>query len=443
VSADLLLALQEAHAFDPFPVRDDLGLYHVPFSELAGDGLVEQALGDGCRRYERIAIVGDSGTGKSSLTASVLGPLAEGVAPVVVPVAIEPNETVSEPRAMFAHIAAVIARVAADAAALTATEREQALARLTSQRPVGRVGGRSLRLGGGWMGANVSAELARQAGPQQSIDRSAAETLEVVEQMLTTIHGEALVPVLVFDDTDRWLSGSFRDHEDLARSFFGAAEQVGPRQVAREQRTTGQQHRRVLADRAVVQEERHVLGRVAGRVEHLDAQLADLEHLAVGERAVLVAEIGCAGAQQVHAAGSELAETAQVVVVAVRVEREADAQPPFSGGVEVAGHVPLGVEDERLAGLVRADEIGRMAESLDGELPEEHEVRPWVVRAAGPRTTARQRARRRRALGSAPAAAAPTPSPAPTDRSATGQRGAVVERGRARRRRSAPSRSSP
>lgn len=221
MSAELLLALQEAHAFDPFPVRDDLGVYHVPFSELAGDGHIEQALGDGCRRFERIAIVGDSGTGKSSLTASVLGPLAEGVAPVVVPVAIEPNETVSEPRAMFAHVAAVIARVAADAAALSPSERDEALARLTAQRPVGRVGGKTLRLGGGWMGATVSAELAKQAGPPQSIDRSAAETLEVVEQMLATIHGEGLVPVLVFDDTDRWLSGSFREHDELARSFFG------------------------------------------------------------------------------------------------------------------------------------------------------------------------------------------------------------------------------
>ncbi len=86
-------------------------------NELVGAGHVEQALGDGCRRIERIAIVGDSGTGKTSITANVLGPLAEGVAPVVVPVAIESNTTVREPRAMFAHIAAVIARVAGVAAA--------------------------------------------------------------------------------------------------------------------------------------------------------------------------------------------------------------------------------------------------------------------------------------------------------------------------------------
>jgi hypothetical protein len=36
VSVDLLLALRMAHSFDPFPVRDDLGVYHVPFSTLAG-----------------------------------------------------------------------------------------------------------------------------------------------------------------------------------------------------------------------------------------------------------------------------------------------------------------------------------------------------------------------------------------------------------------------
>lgn len=37
MTANLLLTLQEAHAFDPFPVREDLGVYHVPFSELTGD----------------------------------------------------------------------------------------------------------------------------------------------------------------------------------------------------------------------------------------------------------------------------------------------------------------------------------------------------------------------------------------------------------------------
>ena len=229
MSAEHLAALQEAHAFDPFPVREDLGLYHVPFSELVGSTHIEATLLDACRRFERIAVIGDSGTGKSSLTANVLGPLAEGVAPVLVPVVVEPSDTVTEPGSMFAQIAAVIARFATDAAAISAEQRDDALARLTAQRPVGRVGTRNLRLGAGWMGASVGADLSRQAGPAQSIGRSASEMLEVVHQMLATIHNDGLIPVLVFDDTDRWLSGSaFADHEALARSSSGGSSPPSP-----------------------------------------------------------------------------------------------------------------------------------------------------------------------------------------------------------------------
>ncbi|MGI8633309.1 MAG: hypothetical protein ACR2NA_12310 [Solirubrobacterales bacterium] len=67
MSAELLVALQEAHAFDPFPVREDLGLYHVAFSELVGSTHIEATLLDACRRFERIAVIGDSGTGKMLL----------------------------------------------------------------------------------------------------------------------------------------------------------------------------------------------------------------------------------------------------------------------------------------------------------------------------------------------------------------------------------------
>lgn len=221
MSAELLTRLQEAHAFDPFPVREDLGVYHVPFSDLVGSNHSEESLLDACRRFERIAIVGNSGTGKSSLTASVLGPLVEGMAPVVVPVAVESVEVVSEPRAMFAHIAAVIARYASEAHALTPDQRDAALARTTAQRPVGRTVGRNLRVGAGWMGLTISGDLSRQA-TAQSVDRSATEMLEVVHQMVATIRNEGLTPVLIFDDTDRWLSGSaFPDHERLGRAFFG------------------------------------------------------------------------------------------------------------------------------------------------------------------------------------------------------------------------------
>ena len=34
MSIELLIRLQEAHAFDHAPLRDDLGVYHVPFEKL-------------------------------------------------------------------------------------------------------------------------------------------------------------------------------------------------------------------------------------------------------------------------------------------------------------------------------------------------------------------------------------------------------------------------
>lgn len=222
MSWELLRALQEAHAFDPFPVREDLGVYHVAFSRLVAPNHPEEVLLDACRRFERVALVGGSGSGKSSLTASVLGPLAPGVGPMIVPVAIEPLDIVNEPRAMFAHIAGVIARFATEAEAMSSGEREEALGRITAHRPVGRTAGHNLRLGAGWMGATISADLSRQAPPSEAIERSATETLEVVHQMLTTIQNEGLTPVLVFDDTDRWLSGSaYSDPGGLVRAFFG------------------------------------------------------------------------------------------------------------------------------------------------------------------------------------------------------------------------------
>lgn len=205
MSFELLTHLQREHAFDPAPVRD-------------------------------------------GLTASVLGPLAEGVAPVVVPVARESFDVVREPRAMFAHLVAVVAGHAGDAALLDEGERERALARVTAQRPVGRAGGRSGRLTLRWMGAELGTELARQAGPQQWQERSATETLEVVHQMLEIIRREGLVPVLVFDDTDRWLAGSaYRDPDVLVDSFFG---RVLPELADLRCSLVVAVHRRYLRDRA-------------------------------------------------------------------------------------------------------------------------------------------------------------------------------------------------
>lgn len=140
MSLDLLLRLQRAHAFDPTPMRDDLGAYHVPFGTLVDNTHPERTLLDAALRAERVALIGDSGARKSSLTARVLGPLAEGVAPIVVPVARESDDVVREPRAMFAHLVSVISTHAHQASLVDDRGRDDALAHVAPQRPVGRSG---------------------------------------------------------------------------------------------------------------------------------------------------------------------------------------------------------------------------------------------------------------------------------------------------------------
>jgi hypothetical protein len=103
-----------------------------------------------------------------------------------------------------------------------------------------------VRLGVGWLGTGVSADLVRQAGPSGSIPRSATDTLEVLHQMLSIIQRQQLTPILVFDDTDRWLGGyGPADGDDLARSFFS---RVLPALAELECSVVVAVHHRYLAD---------------------------------------------------------------------------------------------------------------------------------------------------------------------------------------------------
>ena len=219
MSLDLLRRLREVHAFDASPLRHDLGIYHVPFDELAPGQSPEARLAGAARRGERIAVVGRSGSGKSSLIEHVLGPVASGIAPIPVRVFGEPAHIVTSVQA----VAGLIIQTLVDHANLDNTERARALEAASSRRVVSSTGrGGGLTLGGAWMGAELRVDVQRQASNTE-LPRTAQATLEVVNQLLTAIQGDNLMPVLVFDDTDRWFrkAGGTMDHHDLALTFFG------------------------------------------------------------------------------------------------------------------------------------------------------------------------------------------------------------------------------
>jgi len=221
-----LVHLQWAHAFDPTPRREDLAVYHVPFDELGAERPIERALGEAALRAERIAVVGSSGSGKSNVIAHVLGPLVEGVAPILIPVTTEPAETIVEPRGFVGHLVQVIADYASDTADLMPSKRrDDALSQAAPTREPRRndISGRGT-VSLPWMGAELALELRQQTENAASLTRSTSAMLEVVHQVLVAIGAHGLTPVLIFDDTDRWLrGGAYESPERLAASFFGRA----------------------------------------------------------------------------------------------------------------------------------------------------------------------------------------------------------------------------
>lgn len=205
-----LRLLADRYAFESSPTRHDLGALHVPFDELMHAGQTEARLGASVRRGEPVALVGASGSGKSSVIAHVLGPLAEGVAPLFVPLAAMPSETIDTPSHLADHLLATMTRLAA----LAAARIDQDLA------PGTTTVAKTRRVGGGVGLGGMKVEIARQVTHQTQLETRASFTdkTETIAQVLEIIAGEDLQPALVFDDTDRWLS---EESARVVEGFFG------------------------------------------------------------------------------------------------------------------------------------------------------------------------------------------------------------------------------
>jgi hypothetical protein len=217
VSLGVLRALSQRNAFKPTPVHE-LAAVHVPFDELVAAGRTEARLGEAVRAGKRVALVGERGGGKSSVAEWVLHdpPLAA----IDVPVAGEPDETVTDPKAFAQHLVQRTARYAQEALALPDEERETLLRRASDRVLVGNRQ-TTLRLGAAvklWL---LQPDVAREVSETLSGDlmnRSTAEVLDVVDDLIALVKMHDLQPVIVIDDSDRWLRESDRRH--LVKPFF-------------------------------------------------------------------------------------------------------------------------------------------------------------------------------------------------------------------------------
>jgi hypothetical protein len=223
MTAERLALVAAAHVLNPTPVGEDVVRFYVEFDDLLQAADAEAALRRAVEANHRIAVVGRSGVGKSSLIEWVLGSSGEGYASIRVPVAVENDETIEDPIAFAQHVIRTVSKHALEAQLITSDERNLILRASNERiiRPGREVTHRQGLKFPDWMlGGNLARDVHTHA---ESVDqsRSGAQIIDALEYVIRLIQEQGLRPVFVIDDSDTWLSiPGVGDRSHLVASFF-------------------------------------------------------------------------------------------------------------------------------------------------------------------------------------------------------------------------------
>ena len=114
-------------------------------------------------------------------------------------------------------------------------------------------------------------------------------------------------------------------------------------------------------------------------MQHAHDDLADVQHVAVDDRIEVVLRLGERVDRDPHAVlEREPAVPRDVVGVVVGLDGAHDAQPVSLGLLDVLLDRERGVDDDRLTGLLGADQVGGAAEVGVDELSKQHEMNLYV-----------------------------------------------------------------
>lgn len=219
MSADILAQLQAADAFEPMRRYEELPIDHVTYAELAGEdveGRLQAAVTGDARC---VSVVGPTGSGKSSLIATVSRQLPAEHPALRIPVNVI-GEAAADPAEFGRHVVREVRRLLE--AQLT-KQQKKGLERADAAKVV-----RASR-GGGFkaelalpeikgLGAKLGIDL-RSATEQIEHEHSASDVLGGLEQLIRVFAYHKLQPVLIVDDTDQWL-GRDDSGQQLAHAFF-------------------------------------------------------------------------------------------------------------------------------------------------------------------------------------------------------------------------------
>lgn len=182
-----LQRLDASRVFQPVLSADSLSALHVPFDELTGSPRHEARLLTLSQHPARIMVSGESGSGKTSIAAWSVSPL-DGMFGVVVPV----HAHVGTPEIAPTDLAALVI----DALRSTAADSTLDFALADERRRRWRASG-SVNLG------VVSASLEEQLPSQRAASLAAQQ--DALAQAFSVIRAHGLEPVLILDDTDKWV----------------------------------------------------------------------------------------------------------------------------------------------------------------------------------------------------------------------------------------------
>lgn len=221
MSRRVLQRLFDAHAFDPMLLDIDMRDYHVPFDELTQTEATEASLRGAVSKYERVALTGYSGCGKTSVARYSLDPAPERIAPIWVPVAYKSDGVTREPMLFAQYLVEVILDTANAVRRISRRDREALLAGATSDISL-PVEARKLGLGvtiKHWiLQGNVALDITRTVGGG-TLPRSEEAVLAKANDVIEAIKAHDLYPVLVMDDTDRLIGRAKAD--EIIPVFFG------------------------------------------------------------------------------------------------------------------------------------------------------------------------------------------------------------------------------
>jgi hypothetical protein len=221
-SPDLLQLLYATHAFDPVAQPGSRTLLYVPFEELLG-GSYESRLGTDIRNVQRVALIGPIGSGKSSMVEYVLRRSGDDFAAIWISAGHEGAATLRDPPEFARHLIREVVGWARDARQMSEEERRVFLVETSSVLP-GRLSRHrqslSLTLALHWITPGWSNEVEETLADPE-LERNRGDFIASLSRLFELINDELdRIPVVIIDDSDRWLRLADVDREALLAEFF-------------------------------------------------------------------------------------------------------------------------------------------------------------------------------------------------------------------------------